>query len=325
MCDKGITVNKKSIKNFNLPKTFRPLIGLISLITIAAFTTDSFLTITNLSNILLQASIVATLAAGMTLVLISAEIDLSVGTIMTLSSCTMGISMINMGFGIFVSILLALLIGSLIGFVNGFIITKGQIPSFIVTLGMRGIAQGIALTITAGYSLYGFPESFIYIGNGKWFGIPILAIIVLFVYLIIFVVLEYTKIGRYAFAVGGNEEAAKLAGINVAFCKIAIFTIMGLISGLSGVMLSARISSAHPGIGVGFELEAIAASVIGGTSLMGGEGNVIGTIIGALIMTTISNILNLLGISPFIQQIAVGVIIICAVLLDRLGKNNSLV
>jgi len=310
-------------KLFSLPKGFDSLVGLVGLVVVMSFLSEHFLRITNLSNVLVQAVVVAILAAGETLVIISGGIDISVGTIMAMVSCTMGVLILNSGIGVFPSITLALLVGALGGFINGILVAKGKIPPFIATLGMMGIAQGIALLVTSGYSMFGFPEYFIFLGTGKILGIPVPIIIVVIIYAIMHIVLEYTKIGRYACAIGGNEDASLLAGINVDKIKIIVFTISGMTAGLAGIVLSARISSSHPGIGAGFELDAIAATVIGGTSLSGGEGTMIGTLIGALIMATIRNGLNLLGISPSIQKIAIGGIIIAAVLMDKLSRRRK--
>jgi len=310
-------------KLFSLPKGPNILFILVGLMVVMSFFSKYFLTITNLSNILIQAAVVAILAAGETLVIISGGIDLSIGTVMAMVSCTMGVLILKSKIGVFSSIILALLVGALAGFINGILVAKGKVPSFVATLGMMGIAQGIALLVTSGYSMFGFPEDFIFLGTGKILGIPIPIISVIIIYTIMHIVLEYTKIGRYNCAIGGNENASLLAGINVDKFKIIIFTICGLTAGLAGVVLSARISSSHPGIGAGFELDAIAATVIGGTSLRGGEGTMIGTLIGALIMAVIKNSLNLLGISPYIQKIAIGIIIITAVLLDSLGKRRK--
>jgi ribose transport system permease protein len=313
------------IKNkwFSLPKGFNSLIGLIAIVIILTILSPAFLTLKNLSNVLVQAAVVAILASGMTLVIITGGIDLSVGTVMTLASCTMGILMINKHFGVVPSLLVALVVGAFSGFVNGIIIAKGRIQPFVVTLGTMGIAQGFALMMTAGYSLYGFPDSFTFIGGGQILNIPVPILIVAIVYVVMFLVLEYSKLGRYAFAIGGNEEATNLAGINVNYYKIFIYAINGLLAGLAGIVLSARICSAHPGLGSGFEMDAIAATVIGGTSLMGGQGTMIGTIIGALIMATIKNGLNLLGISSFLQKVALGCIIIVAVLMDQAGRSRA--
>jgi ribose transport system permease protein len=241
-----------------------------------------------------------------------------------MSSCIFGALYLHVGFNFFLALLLGILSGTLAGTISGTLSAKGDIPPFIATLGMMGIAQGIALVITAGYSLYQFPEAFLYMAHGELLGIPIPMLIVAAVYVAMYFVVEYTRLGRYAYAIGGNESAAELSGVAVDKCKIMIFALNGFLAALAGVVMTARNASAHPGLGTGFELDAIAAVVIGGTSLAGGEGTIIGTIIGALIMAVIKNSLNLLGVSPFIQRIAIGSVIILAVLLDSASKRRAL-
>jgi len=319
----GVKTFVDKLKSFNLAKGMNPLLALLGIGLVVSFLSPNFLTIINLKNILVQASVVAILASGMTLVIITGGIDLSVGTLMAMSSCVMGLSILNTKLGIFMSILIALFSGALVGLISGIIISKGNIAPFVVTLGIQGIAQGIALLITSGYSMYGFPETFLFIGGGELLGIPMPVLIMILVYILMYIVLEYTKVGRYSLAIGGNEEASRLVGINVDSYKIIVYTLNGFMAGLAGVVLSSRIASSHPGVGAGFELDAIAAVVIGGTSLSGGEGTIVGTIIGAMIMATIKNSLNLLGVSPFIQKIAIGAIIIIAVLIDSISKKRN--
>jgi len=209
-----------------------------------------------------------------------------------------------------------------VGAVNGLLVAYARLPSFIVTLGMLGIAQGLALTISNGRSLYGFPESFEVYGGGKFLGVPVPVLIMLgFAALMIFVFYQ-TRLGRYTFTLGGNEEATRRAGIDVRKVKLGVFAASGATAGLASIILAARINSAHPGIGFGYELDAIAAVVIGGGSLMGGRGTVWGAILGALIMSEIRFALNILGMSPFIQQIVVGVILIAAVWLDTIRTQK---
>jgi Ribose/xylose/arabinose/galactoside ABC-type transport systems, permease components len=192
------------------------------------------------------------------------------------------------------------------------------LPPFIITLGMLGIAQGLALTLSSGFSMYGFPKEFDFLGGGKIIGIPVPIIILAVVALVASFIFRETKLGRYAYAIGGGEEAARRAGIPVRRFKVAIYAFCGGLVGISSIVLSSRINSAHPGIGLGYELDAIAAVVIGGASLMGGRGNVSGAIIGALTMAAIRFGLNVMAVTPFIQQIVIGVILIIAVYLDRL-------
>lgn len=283
---------------------------------------SGFLSVDNVTLIFLQASVRAILAIGVMLVIISGGIDISVGTTMSLSMVVMGVGVIDLGLPLGIGFALAVGTGLAVGAVNGLLVAYARLPSFIVTLGMLGIAQGLALTISNGRSLYGFPESFEVYGGGKLIGIPVPVLIMLgFAALMIFVFYQ-TRLGRYTFTLGGNEEATRRAGIDVRKVKLGVFAVSGATAGLASIILAARINSAHPGIGFGYELDAIAAVVIGGGSLMGGRGTVWGAILGALIMSEIRFALNILGMSPFIQQIVVGVILIAAVWLDTIRTQK---
>lgn len=283
---------------------------------------SGFLSVDNVTLIFLQASVRAILAIGVMLVIISGGIDISVGTTMSLSMVVMGVGVIDLGLPLGIGFALAVGTGLAVGAVNGLLVAYARLPSFIVTLGMLGIAQGLALTISNGRSLYGFPESFEVYGGGKFLGVPVPVLIMLgFAALMIFVFYQ-TRLGRYTFTLGGNEEATRRAGIDVRKVKLGVFAVSGATAGLASIILAARINSAHPGIGFGYELDAIAAVVIGGGSLMGGRGTVWGAILGALIMSEIRFALNILGMSPFIQQIVVGVILIAAVWLDTIRTQK---
>jgi len=215
-----------------------------------------------------------------------------------------------------VCLVVALGVGMLGGLINGFLIAFGKIPAFIVTLGMLGIAQGTALKLSGGYSMYGFPDWFDFVGNGEIMGIPFPMIIVGAVAALAYYIFKERPLGRYAFAMGASEESVRRAGINVSRLKVKVYVFAGFTVGLAAIVLSSRINSAHPGIGLGYELDAIAASVIGGASLMGGRGTVLGAVSGALVMATIRFSLNLFGMEPFLQQIVVGFVLIGAVYLD---------
>ncbi len=282
-----------------------------------------FITPSNLSLIFLQAATRAILAIGMMLVIISGGIDVSVGTVMSLSMVVMGRTIIDGGMPSYVGFAAAIGTGAIAGAINGALIAYGRLPAFIATLGMLGIAQGLALLISNGHSLYGFPDIFDAIGGGTVLGAPVPVLILAGFALVMVFVFYQTRLGRYAFTIGGNEEATHRAGINVRAYKLGIYILMGATAGLASIVLAARINSAHPGIGFGYELDAIAAVVIGGGSLMGGRGTVSGAIMGALIMSAIRFGLNVLGMSPFIQQIVVGVILIVAVFLDAVRASRS--
>ena len=243
---------------------------------------------------------------------------------MTLTSCVMALVMITTG-QITPGVVAGLLTGQLIvlvnGLVNGLLITKADLPPFIVTLGMLGIAQGVALVITVGRSMFGLPEIFKFVGQGSVGPIPTPLVIVAVLFVIFHIILQYNRLGRYVLSVGGNEQATRLSGVNVANVKIGAYVISGLTAAIGGIVLASRINSAHPAAGQGMELDAIAAAVIGGTSLMGGEGTIVGTIIGAFMMAVIRNGLNLLNVNTFWQQIVIGLVIIGAVWIDRARKR----
>lgn len=208
------------------------------------------------------------------------------------------------------------------GLVNGLLITGGRLPPFIATLGMMSVARGAALMFTDGRPVSGFSDAFRRVATGEVLGIPLPVIVMVAVYAMAHIILTRTKLGRYTYAIGGNEEATVLSGVNVKLYKTAVYGLCGMLSGLAAIILTARLNSAQPIAGIMYELDAIAAVVIGGTSLMGGEGNVFGTLIGALIMGVLRNGLNLLGISSFTQQIVIGSVIIIAVLLDMALKKQ---
>ena len=284
---------------------------------------SDFVTVDNMLTIGVQATTRAILAIGVTLVIISGGIDLSVGTGMSLCMVVMGVFSIYWEQSIVLAGVMAIATGAAIGLVNGVIIAYGGLPPFIATLGMLGIAQGLALLLSQGYSMYGFPPEFEVVAGGSLIGIPIPLFILAALGLLMHHVYRQTRIGRYAYAIGGSEEASRRSGISVRFYKIAIYVTSGSMVGAAAVVLSSRINSAHPGIGFGYELDAIAAAVIGGASLQGGRGSVGGAIIGAIIMATIRFGLNVLGMSPFVQQIVIGTILIAAVYLDILRVKQE--
>jgi ribose/xylose/arabinose/galactoside ABC-type transport system permease subunit len=277
--------------------------------------TPYFLTVSNLLNIAEQTSIVAVIAVGMTLVIITAGIDLSVGSVLALSGIVMA-SALHARVPPPAGMLTSLAAGSLCGLLNGLLITRGRLPPFIATLGMMSVARGAALVFTEGRPISGFPESFRSVSTGEILHIPSPIILLLATCSIAHVALMKTKFGRHIYAIGGNEEAAILSGVNVRLHKSIVYSLSGMCSGLAAILLTARLNSAQPIAGIMYELDAIAAAVIGGTSLMGGEGKVFGTLIGALIMGVLRNGLNLLGISSFVQQLVIGSVIILAVLID---------
>lgn len=312
-----------AVKDFlvHYGRQFGTLLGLIGLSIVLWIMTPYFLTVSNLLNVAQQTSINAIIAVGMTFVIITAGIDLSVGSLVAFSGVVLA-SVLQAGVPLPIAILVGLGVGLSCGMINGLLITQGRIPPFISTLGMMSVARGAALLYTKGRPVSGFSENFRYLATGEIFHIPVPVIIMGVVYIIAHFVLNRTKLGRYAYAIGGNEEAAILSGINVKLYKTMVYALCGMLSGLAALILTARLNSAQPIAGNMYELDAIAATVIGGTSLMGGEGTVLGTLIGALIMGVLRNGLNLLGVSSFIQQIVIGSVIIIAVLLDMALKKQ---
>ena len=281
-----------------------------------------FLTVTNVLNIIRQSSIYGIMAIGMTFVILTAGIDLSVGSILAISGAIAAGS-VKAGLGLELVVPIALAIGLGCGLVNGVLITAGRITPFVVTLGMMSVARGLTLIYTQGYPISGFQGAFRFVGGGDVVGIPFPILVFLFTTVLAWLILTQTRLGRYTYAIGGNEETVKLSGINADVYKTIVYMISGIASAISALILTSRLNSAEPVAGTGYELDVIAAVVIGGTSLMGGRGSVWGTLIGALLIGVINNGMNLLGISPYFQLVVKGLIIIGAVLLDRLRQEAA--
>jgi ribose/xylose/arabinose/galactoside ABC-type transport system permease subunit len=297
------------------------LAGLFGLCVLLAFVTPYFLTVSNLLNVCEQTSINAVIAVGMTCVILTGGIDLSVGSIVALAGVVLGAAL-KAGYPPSLAIPLSLAAGTVCGVCNGLLITRGRLPPFIATLGMMSVARGLALLFTDGRPISGFEASFRGIATGRVAGVPVPVLVTIVVYVGAHFMLTRTRFGRYVFAIGGNEEAARLSGVAVGFHKTVVYALSGLASAFAAVLLTARINSAQPIAGISYELDAIAAAVIGGTSLLGGSGSAGGTLIGALIMGVLRNGLNLLGISSFLQQVVIGSVIVSAVLLDSVLKNS---
>jgi ribose/xylose/arabinose/galactoside ABC-type transport system permease subunit len=305
----------------NRARQFGTLIGLVALCFVLWILTPYFLTVSNLLNVAEQTSINAIVAVGMTFVILSAGIDLSVGSIVALSGVILGMALRD-GQPLVLALTVALAVGVIAGAVNGLLISHGGLPPFIVTLGTMSIARGAALLVTEGRPISGFAASFRVLATGRVGFVPAPVIVTAAVYVFAHLVLTRTTFGRYVYAIGGNEEATRLSGVAVRFHKAMIYAVSGLMSAVAAVILTARLNSAQPIAGMMYELDAIAATVIGGTSLMGGEGTLGGTLIGALIMGVLRNGLNLLGVSSFLQQIVIGGVIVVAVLLDTVLKRK---
>jgi len=299
-------------------RQFGTLIGLAVLCAILWILTPYFLTVSNLLNVAEQTSINAIVAVGMTFVILSGGIDLSVGSIVALSGVVLGASL-KSDQPMLVGVIVASLVGLACGLGNGALVSWGGLPPFIVTLGTMSIARGAALLFTEGRPVSGFDAGFRALATGRAGFIPAPVIVMLLVYLAAHFVLSRTTFGRYVYAIGGNEEATRLSGVAIRFHKTMIYGVSGLMSAVAAIILTARLNSAQPIAGMMYELDAIAATVIGGTSLLGGEG----TLVGALIMGVLRNGLNLLGVSSFLQQIVIGGVIVVAVLLDTILKRRN--
>ncbi len=307
-------------KNLLFISRYGTLLAFILLVIIITLLTPQFLRLANIINILRQTSVNGIIAVGMTFVIITGGIDLSVGSLLALAS-VMACSFAHPGdFPLILPLGIGLLAGLAGGFINGFIISRKTIAPFIVTLGMMTIARGVALVYTNGRPVINLSDPFNNIGGGYVMGIPIPIIIFGIIALLGGLVLKYTRLGRYTYAIGGNEESARISGINTRSVIMIVYAITGLLAGLAGVVLSSRVMSGSPAIGLGYELDAIAAVVIGGTSLSGGVGSIKGTVLGVLIIGVMNNGLDLLNVSSYWQQIAKGTIIIVAVLLDLKKK-----
>ena len=298
------------------------LVMLATLVILMSLTSKEFLSLNNLTNVARQVSIFAIIGAGMTFVIITAGIDLSVGSLLALTGCV-AMTIIDKTNGDFIGITAGILVGAICGAVNGITVSRFRVPPFIATLAGLTVYRGLSLVITKGLPIVKFEGSFRFIGQGVIAGIPVPVIILVIVVIVMQLVLSRTAFGAYIYAVGGNEEAARLSGIKVAWVKLWAYVLCGLLSGLAGMILMARLSSAQPAVGECFELDAIAAVVLGGTSLMGGRGAVWSTLIGALVIGILSNGMNLMGVHSHYQLVAKGVLIVMAVMLDDYLKRRG--
>ncbi|MCM3126948.1 MULTISPECIES: ribose ABC transporter permease [unclassified Paenibacillus] len=312
------TSNKKGLQLSQLAGKLGPLLGLILLIVIVTIMNPGFLEPLNILNLLRQVSINALLAFGMTFVILTGGIDLSVGSILALSSAIVANLMLS-GLDPILAIIVGVLLGGIMGMMNGLMITKGKMAPFIATLASMTIFRGLTLVYTNGNPITGLGDSMAFqlFGRGYFLGIPVPAITMMITFAILWVILHKTSFGRKTYAIGGNEKAALVSGIKVDRVKIMIYSLAGMMAALAGAILTSRLNSAQPTAGESYELDAIAAVVLGGTSLTGGRGLIVGTLIGALIIGVLNNGLNLLGVSSFYQMVVKGVVIVIAVLIDR--------
>ncbi len=301
-----------------------PFASVVSLFIILSFLSPYFLTVQNLSSVARQIAVINIIALGMTLIIISGGIDLSVGSVMAFAGIC-GTMLLQKGAPLPVAILGAVLGGAAWGLVNSLLITFVKISPFIATLGTMGAARGLTLVITNGMPVVNLPESFGRLGDGNIFRVvPVPLVVLVVLALLTGLILKYTVLGRYAYAIGSNIEAARYAGIPVRGYLMAIYVFGGALAGLAGMIESSRLITGQPTAGQGYELSVIAAVVIGGGSLSGGEGTVTGTIAGAVLTGLISNGSNLLGVSPFWQQVLIGGVIVAAVAVDGLRKRRRL-
>ncbi|MCA8212718.1 ABC transporter permease [Burkholderia cepacia] len=295
---------------------FYPLVGLIVVCIAMMIASPSFLSAANLENVLRQVSINAIIAVGMTCVILTGGIDLSVGSVMALSG-TLAAGLMVAGVNAVAALAIGIAVGLGFGFLNGVFVAFAGMPPIIVTLATMGIARGLALIYTGGYPIDGLPDWVAFFGSGKVFGIQAPVLIMLAVYAIAWLLLDRMPFGRYVYAIGGNEQATRLTGVRVARVKLIVYTLAGLTSALAAIVLTGRLMSGQPNAGVGFELDAIAAVVMGGTSISGGRGAILGTLVGALLLGVLNNGLNMIGVNPYVQNVIKGGIILLAIYISR--------
>lgn len=313
-----MSLKNLSRENKQLLSTFSALFFLCLCFSILS---PYFFSVNNLLTVATQTAIIAIIAIGQTYVMITTGIDLSIGSNIALSGMLAGIAMTH-GIPIWISILIGLASGCLVGALNGIMIAFGKIPPFIATLCTMMAVRGISLTLTQGIPVSSLPKGFTIIGTGSFLGIPIPVILMIALTIVFGFILAKTKLGRHIYAAGSNVDAARLSGINTKTVLIKVYIISGFVAAFAGLIMAARIISAQPAAGEGYELDAVASSVIGGTSTLGGEGMIAGTFIGAFIIGILRNGLNLIGISPFIQKIVIGVVIGGSVFLDRIKRKD---
>lgn len=298
-----------------------PFLSLIGLFVFLSIASPHFLSATNLSSVVRQTAVINIMALGMTLIIVSGGIDLSVGSILAFAG-TLGTMALAAGQPLVVGVIVGILCGLAWGLINGILITSLKIPPFIVTLGTLGIARGLTLIISGGLPVVGLPREFAFLGDGNIAGVPFVLLVLIVCAGLTYLILHSTKLGRYTYAIGSNTDAAVYAGIPVSYYTVWVYAIAGALTGLAGMIEASRLMTGQPTAGTGYELQVIAAVVIGGGSLTGGEGSVIGTLIGAFIMGLLSNGSDLLGINPYLQQAIIGAIIILAVALDEVRKRR---
>lgn len=324
-------INKQNYRQYLA--RFQSLIALFVLCVLISLLSDKFLTVTNAWNVMRQISVNICISVGMTLVVLTAGIDLSVGSILALcGAVTAGLlkngielssSNLYIGFTVLGGCVAGIIAGSLLGLFNGWAITKFKVPPFVATLAMLTIARGLTMLWTKGFPITGLGGKFAFLGTGWFLGIPLPVWISGIVVIAAIIITNKTRLGRYIYAIGGNENAARLSGININYIKVAVYTIAGALAAVGGLIVTSRLDAAQPNAGTGYELDSIAAVVIGGTSLSGGRGSIMGTVLGALIIGVLNNGLVLLNVSPFWQQVVKGLVILAAVIVDKVNSKDE--
>lgn len=312
------------MKSLTRQEWYGALVAVIVLGALLSLASPYFLTTGNLSNVLVQASVIALLAGGQTFVILTAGVDLAVGAVTALAGAIAGHLMLKMGVDPYMAMLAALGIGLAVGGFNGYLVAFVGIPSFIVTLGGLTLWRGLAFDATGGFDNAGLPDPFPFIGYGTVFGVPMPTVIMVLVFVLMAFVLSSTKLGRYVYAIGSNEMGARQVGINIRWYKLGVYVVSGLACGLAAIVLMARMDSSSGKMAQNFELDAIAAVILGGTSLFGGRGSIWGSLLGAVLITMIRNGMNLLEISQFKQMMAIGAVVIIAVWIDVLRRQHLL-
>jgi ribose transport system permease protein len=321
----GLKRPESLFSNFaSTSKSFLLVIAVLVVYGIFTLKNPRFTSVDNLINIARQMSINMIIAVGMTFVIISGGLDLSVGSMGIMSGCLIGKLLVDYQFPVIPAVVIGLLSGAFCGFINGYVIARFRVPPFVTTLAMMSIARGIALVVTGGYPMNGFPESFNHLGTGFFLGIPIPVYIMVIIVIIGHILLTKTEFGLNVYAVGGNERAARLAGLNVGTLKVKVYVISGILAAIGGILLTARVISAQPALMVSTNLEVIAAVFVGGTRMGGGEGTILRTVLGSLLMAFLFNGLNIIGVGYEWQQIAIGIILAGAVGMDMRRTQNIL-
>lgn len=296
------------------------LLGLVVFFTIVS---DSFLTANNLLTVARQVSMLGISAVGMTFVILTSGIDLSVGSVMAVTNITCSMMLVNAGIPILPAVILTLLIVSFIGYISGLLVAYVQVPALITTLAMMTILRGLSFVLCKGMPVWGLPESFKKLGQGYWGPIPIPVVIMVIVFILGWFFLNRTKTGRYIYGLGGNKEAVRLSGVNTKRIETLVFIISAFLTGIAGIIMLSRINTGQPKIGTGYEMDVITAVVLGGVSIMGGEGSLIGVFIGVLITGVLSNGMILIGVGEYHQQITKGFVLMLAVIFDTMAKRRK--